>query len=139
MGGKTSRLTDDAVSPAMLQARAAAQEELKQLAGEVGRLHQRMVLLRALLRSIPGGTDEILIGTYAEAATSLLVAAQQPMTVPELVDALAAAGRPVNGPTRQHQRVTLGISLRRERSLRLTSRGYWLRGVPMPKENAHGS
>jgi hypothetical protein len=142
MGGSAARkpLTDG-VPPGVQAAVTEAERDIARLALEADRIQQRIAKLQAFIEGcrIFEGVEETVTGTYAEAATSLLAAARRPMTTGELVDAMAAAGRPVGGPTRKHRMVTLAISLKREQSLKRTSKGFWLRGVPIPTGNTHGS
>src|SRR5262249_24996468 len=69
--------------------------------------------------------------TYAEMATHLLMEAGRPMDTTELLDAMTAKGRPVNGKTRKHRISTLIISLNRASSVERQGTGWWLRGVPV--------
>jgi len=142
MGGTAaSRKLLEGVPPGVQAAVTAAEADIAKLALEADRIQQRIAKLQAFIEScrIFDGVEEAATGTYAEVATSFVAAARRPMFVGEIVDAMAAAGRPVNGPTRKHRIVTLAISLKRARSLQRTPKGYWLRGVAMPSGNAHGS
>ena len=122
MGGRVARTAlTDGVPPEIQAAVTAAEQDIASLAVEVERLQQRIAKLQAFIDGCRVfGVQETVTGTYAQAAMSLLAAARRPMTTGELVDALAAAGRPVNGPTRKHRLVTLAISLDRK-STRLNS------------------
>jgi hypothetical protein len=120
----------------------AAERDIASLALQADQIHQRIATLQGFIehcRNFGSIVETTVSGTYAEAAMNLLSAAGRPMRIEELVDAFSAAGRPVKGLTRKHRKVTLTISLKRARSIVRTSRGYWLRGVPMPSGNAHGS
>ena len=80
----------------------------------------RYVLDRAIAQQRPQGT-------YAEVAETLIRAAGRPMTTVELLDAMTAAGRPVNGKSRKHRLSTLTISFNRSRALMRLPTGWWLR------------
>jgi hypothetical protein len=120
----------------------AAEREIATLACQIERLQERIGKLQGFIEScrVFDGIEEATQGgTYAEVAMNLLTAAQRPMSAAELLEAMAAAGRPVNGASRKHRMVTLTISLNRAPSLRRTRSGWWLRGVPIPSESGHGS
>lgn len=142
MGGSAARkrLTEG-VPRTVQHAVTAAEKEIAGLACEIDRRQKRIEKLKSFIDScrIFDGLEETQTGTYAQAAMRILEAQGCPMSVPALVDALAASGRPVNGATRRQRVTILAISLKRERSLQRTPKGYWLRGVPMPAGSAHGS
>jgi hypothetical protein len=130
------------VPPEVQAAVTAAEQEIATLALEIDRLQQRIGKLQSFIegcRVFDGVEEATSGGTYAEVATSLLTAAGHPMTTIELLDAMTAAGRPVNGASRKHRQSTLIISLNRARSVVRRRTGWWLRGVPIPSESDNGS
>lgn len=140
MAGNAVKLKE--VPPEVQAAVTAAEQEIARLACQIERLQDRITKLQAFIencRIFDGIEESTSGGTYAEVAMNLLAAANRPMSVSELLEAMATAGRPVNGASRKHRMVTLTISLNRARSLKRTRKGWWLRGVPMPSESAHGS
>ena len=128
------------VPPEVQAAVTAAEQEIAGLALEIDRLQQRISKLQGFIEScrVFDGVEEATSGgTYAEVATSLLRAAGRPMATVELLDAMTAAGRPVNGASRKHRLSTLIVSLNRARSVVRRRTGWWLRGVAV--ESEHGS
>jgi DNA-binding response OmpR family regulator len=121
----------------------AAEREIHSLACEIERLQERIGKLQGFIEScrVFDGIEEATQGaTYAEVAMNLLAAAKRPMSTGQLVEAMATAGRPVNGASRKHRLTTLNISLNRAPSLHQTRNGrWWLRGIPIPSESGHGS
>lgn len=132
----------EAVPPEVQAAVTAAEQEIAGLACEIDRLQQRVGKLQAFIEScriFEGIEESTRGGTYAEVAMNLLAASGRAMTTAELLEAMIAAGRPVNGASRKHRLRTLIISLNRAKSIVRRGTGWWLRGVPMPSESAHGS
>lgn len=130
------------VPPEVQAAVTAAEQEIATLACEIDRLQQRITKLQGFIegcRVFDGVEEATSGGTYAEVATSLLRAAGRCMSTSELLDAMTAAGRPVNGASRKHRLSTLIISLNRSRTVVRRRSGWWLRGVPLPAESEHGS
>jgi|SRR5215510_250583 len=64
--------------------------------------------------------------SYARVAEKCLRVAGRPMSTTELLDAMTAAGRPVNGITRKHRLSTLTTSLNRSRSVMRGPTGWSL-------------
>ena len=130
------------VPPEVQAAVTAAEQEIVTLACEIDRLQRRITTLQGFIEGcrIFDGVEEVRTGgTYAEVAMSLLRTAGRPMTTRELLAAMTAAGRPVNGATPKHRARTLIISLNRAKSVVRRRNGWWLKGVAMSSESEHGS
>jgi len=141
-------MAENAVSPRptvpleVQTAVTAAEQEIVTLACEIDQLQRRITKLQAFIEGcrIFDGLEEARVGgTYADVAMNLLRTAGRPMTTRELLAAMTAAGRPVNGATPKHRSRTLITSLNRAKSVVRKRAGWWLRGVPMTSESEHGS
>ena len=139
--GASAANTRPEVPPEVQAAVTAAQQEIAGLACEIDRLQQRISKLQGFIEGcrVFDGVEATSGGTYAEVAMNLLRAAGCPMTTNALLDAMSAAGRPVNGASRKHRLSTLIISLNRAKGVVRRRNGWWLRGVAIPNESEHGS
>src|SRR5262245_1007152 len=140
--GENAVTTRPKVPPEVQAAVTAAGQEIVSLACEIDSLQRRIAQLQGFIegcRVFDGVEEARAAGTYAEVAMSLLRTAGRPMTTRELLAAMTAAGRPVNGATPKHRSRTLIISLNRAKSVVRKRAGWWLRGVPMSSESEHGS
>jgi len=141
MTGSTAS-TRPEVPPEVQAAVTGAEREITALACEIDRLQERIKKLQGFIEScriFDGIAEATQGGTYATVAMNLLRGAGHPMTTGELLEAMTAAGRPVNGASRKHRLRTLIISLNRARAVVRKSKGWWLRGVPIPSESSNGS
>jgi len=142
MMGENAVSPRQTVPPEVQTAVTAAEQEIVTLACEIDQLQRRITKLQAFIEGcrIFDGLEEARAGgTYADVAMNLLRTAGRPMTTRELLAAMTAAGRPVNGATPKHRSRTLIISLNRAKSVVRKRAGWWLRGVPMSSESEHGS